>query len=105
MEKVRDYYYRHKIPALVVDFVHDLSDYYAAATLIISRAGAGTLFEILYYKKPALLIPLQLSTTDHQLDNAHAIAREYPELFMVLEQTTLTQRSLVDHLKRLALKQ
>jgi UDP-N-acetylglucosamine--N-acetylmuramyl-(pentapeptide) pyrophosphoryl-undecaprenol N-acetylglucosamine transferase len=36
----------------------EISDIYACADLVVSRAGANTLYELLYLKKPHLLIPL-----------------------------------------------
>ena len=43
---------------------------YAAADIVIARAGAGTVFEILALKKPSLLIPLEQQTRGDQLQNA-----------------------------------
>jgi UDP-N-acetylglucosamine--N-acetylmuramyl-(pentapeptide) pyrophosphoryl-undecaprenol N-acetylglucosamine transferase len=47
-----------------------LKDAYAAADIIISRAGAGAIFEIATVKKPSILIPLQGSASKHQENNA-----------------------------------
>lgn len=38
---------------------------------VVSRAGAGAIFEIAANKKPSLLIPLPHSAQDHQLKNAY----------------------------------
>ena len=43
---------------------------YAAADAVVSRAGAGTVFEILALKKPALFIPLEGQTRGDQAENA-----------------------------------
>lgn len=43
---------------------------YAAADVIVSRAGAGSLFEIAAAGKPAIVIPLPNSANNHQLVNA-----------------------------------
>lgn len=48
----------------------DLKDAYAAADLIISRAGSGSLFEIAALGKPSILIPLPESAQNHQAVNA-----------------------------------
>ena len=45
-----------------------------AADIIISRAGAGTIFEIAAAEKPAILIPLEGSANDHQRNNAYIYA-------------------------------
>ena len=47
---------------------------YAAADIVISRAGAGSIFEIAANSKPCLLIPLKGSANEHQLKNAYAYA-------------------------------
>jgi len=54
------------------DYVGDRwGDLLAAADLVISRAGANTLYELLCLRKPNLLIPLSLSASrGDQLENA-----------------------------------
>ncbi len=80
------FYASHEITAYVCAFTDDVELLYLAADLIICRAGAGTLFEIAFFHKKALVIPLEIETTDHQVDNAFAIAQQYPQLFTVLQQ-------------------
>lgn len=48
---------------------------YAACDLIISRAGAGSLFEIAALGKPAIIIPITNSAGDHQRANAREFAK------------------------------
>lgn len=57
----------HLYPSLEEE---NLKDAYAAADIIISRAGAGAIFEIAAIKKPSILIPLEGSASDHQDSNA-----------------------------------
>ncbi|MCL2202387.1 MAG: undecaprenyldiphospho-muramoylpentapeptide beta-N-acetylglucosaminyltransferase [Defluviitaleaceae bacterium] len=53
-----------------------LADLYAAADIVLSRAGAGTLFELLAMKKPHLLIPLSREASrGDQIDNAASFAK------------------------------
>jgi len=47
----------------------------AAADLIVSRAGAGSIFEIAATGKPSILIPLPNSASDHQKLNAFEYAK------------------------------
>ena len=51
-----------------------LKESLGAADIIISRAGAGTIFEIAAAQKPAILIPLDGSANDHQRSNAYVYA-------------------------------
>ena len=47
---------------------------YAAADLIISRAGAGTISELCVVGKPVILVPSPNVAEDHQTKNAQALA-------------------------------
>ncbi|MDD5750212.1 MAG: undecaprenyldiphospho-muramoylpentapeptide beta-N-acetylglucosaminyltransferase [Candidatus Pacebacteria bacterium] len=49
-----------------------LKNAFAASSLVISRAGAGAIFEIAANKKPAILIPLPGAAQNHQARNAYA---------------------------------
>ena len=69
------------------EFVSDMGAAYAAADLVISRAGAGTVFEILALKKKAILIPLEGQTRGDQVENANYFARQ--GLCKVLKQSEL----------------
>jgi len=51
-----------------------LADIYAAADLVVARAGMGTISELCALSKPALIIPLPGSA---QLENARALARRH----------------------------
>ena len=65
---------------------------YAAADLVISRAGAGSIAEISALGKPSVLIPLPNSAADHQIKNALEYAKFGATL--VLEQMNLTPHLL-----------
>ncbi len=59
----------------VVEFVRDeLPDVYAAADLVLGRAGAGTVAELAYLGKPAVLIPLPGAGGDEQTRNGRLLA-------------------------------
>jgi len=85
-------YSRKNISAIVFDYRDAIAPCYVAADLIISRAGAGMLFEILFFEKPSIIIPLEAKTTSHQFDNAYAMSQEHPTLF-----TVIRQQALIDH--------
>ena len=69
-------------------------DVLAAADLVVSRAGANTLFELLALAKPNLLVPLSLrASRGDQLENAtYAAGLGYSH---VLDEDALTAASLV----------
>lgn len=55
------------------DFISRMDYAYAAADLVVSRAGAGTISELCLLKKPAILIPSPNVAEDHQTKNALAV--------------------------------
>lgn len=60
---------------VVRPYLHDMADAYAAADLVLARAGASTLGELVATGKPALLIPYPHASDDHQRVNAEEFAR------------------------------
>ena len=64
---------------------------YACADTVVSRAGAGTVFELLALKKPALLIPLEGQTRGDQIENAEYFEKR--GLCRVLKQSELSRLS------------
>lgn len=85
IEQWQQFYAQHHIPCHVFAYEHNVAPYYQQADLIICRAGAGSLFEVLYFHKPCITIPLITAATSHQYENAHAMTNAYPELFQVIE--------------------
>jgi UDP-N-acetylglucosamine--N-acetylmuramyl-(pentapeptide) pyrophosphoryl-undecaprenol N-acetylglucosamine transferase len=71
---VRGYYEREGVTAEVHRFIHDMEQAYAAADLILCRAGATTLFELMAVGKAAILVPYPYAANDHQTLNAKALA-------------------------------
>ncbi|KAL6884644.1 hypothetical protein ACP4OV_010580 [Aristida adscensionis] len=59
---------------LLTPFLHELEMAYAAADIVVSRAGAMTCTEILVTGKPSILIPLPTIVDDHQTKNAYIMA-------------------------------
>lgn len=49
-----------------------LTNVIASADIIVSRAGAGAIFELANAGKPAILVPLSNAAADHQQSNAYA---------------------------------
>ncbi|HVA33825.1 MAG TPA: undecaprenyldiphospho-muramoylpentapeptide beta-N-acetylglucosaminyltransferase [Candidatus Baltobacteraceae bacterium] len=60
--------------ASVRPYLHDLADAYAAADLVLARAGASTLSELAAVGKPAVLVPYPHAADDHQSANAQRFA-------------------------------
>jgi UDP-N-acetylglucosamine--N-acetylmuramyl-(pentapeptide) pyrophosphoryl-undecaprenol N-acetylglucosamine transferase len=59
---------------IVQGFINRMDYAYAAADIIISRAGAGTISELCLVGKPVILVPSPNVAEDHQTKNALALA-------------------------------
>ena len=66
----------------ITEFLSRMDLAYAAADIIISRAGAGTIAELCVIKKPVILVPSPNVAEDHQTKNALALAEENAALFI-----------------------
>ncbi|MCX6759269.1 MAG: glycosyltransferase [Candidatus Nealsonbacteria bacterium] len=77
----------------------ELRQAYAAADLIVSRAGSGSIFEIAAAGKPSVLIPLSESAQNHQVKNAYT----YQEsgACLVMEENNFTSHFFLEKLKSL----
>lgn len=60
----------------VMDFISDMKMAYAAADLVISRAGAGSISEFCLLGKPVILVPSPNVAEDHQTKNALALVQK-----------------------------
>lgn len=66
-------YARAGFDADVRPFLHDMGAQYAKADLVLCRAGASTISEVLAIGKPAILVPYPHAIYDHQTLNARAL--------------------------------
>lgn len=77
-EEVRARYARAGLPAQranVLPYLDAMEKGYAAADLVLCRAGASTLAELAGLRKPAVLVPYPHATGRHQDANAAVLAR------------------------------
>lgn len=59
---------------VVTQFITDMGAAYSAATLVVSRAGAGAISELELLGKPVILVPSPNVAEDHQRKNALALS-------------------------------
>lgn len=57
----------------VAEFIYQMDMAYTAADLIVSRAGAIAIAEIITVKKPAIFVPFPSAAEDHQTKNAETL--------------------------------
>ncbi len=101
----------------VLSFVKEMNLAYAAADIIISRAGASSVSELCIVGKPTIFIPSPNVAEDHQTKNAQAIVAEdaailikeaaldasFESEFEKLITDEMYQQSLSTNIKKLAL--
>ena len=82
------------VEAEVLPFIDDMAARLADCDLIVCRAGAGTVSELCAAGVAAVLVPLIVSTTSHQRDNAQWLAGQGAGIH--LPQSELSPRSLAE---------
>ncbi len=101
----------------VSDFISNMDVAYAAADLVISRAGASSISELCMLGKPCILVPSPNVAEDHQTKNALALVhrdaalmvkdadapQQLIKLAMEVVRDTQQLTSLSSHIKEMAL--
>jgi UDP-N-acetylglucosamine--N-acetylmuramyl-(pentapeptide) pyrophosphoryl-undecaprenol N-acetylglucosamine transferase len=75
IDTVRGAYAQAGVEAELLPFIDDMAARLADCDLIVCRAGAVTVSELCAAGVPSILVPLIVSTTAHQRDNAEFMAR------------------------------
>ncbi len=92
IDDLRARYAQAGVAAEVVDFIDDMPRRYADADLVICRAGAITVSELTAAGVASVLVPLLVSTTTHQRDNARWMEQQQAAIH--LPQSELTAQGL-----------
>ncbi|RED50173.1 undecaprenyldiphospho-muramoylpentapeptide beta-N-acetylglucosaminyltransferase [Seonamhaeicola aphaedonensis] len=109
--------YNHTNNVQVYEFLNDMGSAYAAADIIISRAGASSVSELCIVGKPVIFIPSPNVAEDHQTKNAMAIVNanaamiikeedlevDFENKFSQLIASQEKQKELGKNIKKLAL--
>jgi len=91
------------VEAQVIPFIENMAAAYAEADLVICRAGAITVSELAVAGVASLLVPLVVSTTSHQRDNARWLAEHGAAIYV--PQDELSPESLAELLRTITREQ
>lgn len=95
----REAYAAAAVVAEVSEFVDDMAAAYQWADLVICRAGALTVSELMAAGVAAILVPFPFAVDDHQTVNAGCLTRA--DAAILMPQATLTAERLADQLAEL----
>jgi UDP-N-acetylglucosamine--N-acetylmuramyl-(pentapeptide) pyrophosphoryl-undecaprenol N-acetylglucosamine transferase len=82
------------------EFIMDMATAYAAADIVVSRAGAISVSELSLLQKPSILVPSPNVAEDHQTRNAMALVNRHAA---VLLKDTEAGKQLLGHIENLVL--
>ncbi|MDR0744786.1 MAG: undecaprenyldiphospho-muramoylpentapeptide beta-N-acetylglucosaminyltransferase [Holosporales bacterium] len=83
----------------VKSFFNNIDALYKKADLVIARAGASSIFEIIGFKKPAILIPYKKSINGDQEENAKFLLKN--DAAIVVDELNITSSDLKEMIKKL----
>lgn len=99
LAEVRERYMQIGMQVDLAPFFADVAARLASAHLVVSRAGASSVAELMVAGKPAILVPLPIATDNHQYYNAQAI--EDTGAGWVVTQQAFTPESLASRIETL----
>ncbi len=94
LDSVQAAYTAAGVEAEIVPFIDNMAQRLSEADLVVCRAGAITVSELCAAGVPSVLVPLVVSTTAHQRDNAEYMARHGAALH--LPQGELSPQALAE---------
>jgi UDP-N-acetylglucosamine--N-acetylmuramyl-(pentapeptide) pyrophosphoryl-undecaprenol N-acetylglucosamine transferase len=97
VDAVRANYEGAGVRAEMLAFIDDMAARYAAADLLVCRAGASTIAELAAAGVPAVLIPFPYAVDDHQTHNARFLSQRGGAV--LIPQSELTAEKLAGVLK------
>ena len=84
----------------VFDFIRAMDKAYAAADIVVSRAGALAIAELCIVAKPVIFVPYPFAAEDHQTSNAMALVSKKAALMIKDEQVGTDLYKLLSALKK-----
>lgn len=90
IHKIKKNKMSHHSNIIFMEFIENIPTCYAAADIIVSRAGALTISEVCLIGKPYILIPFPWSSNDHQNQNAKIL--EEKEAALIIKNEEIEQK-------------
>lgn len=88
-----------KLVLKIFPYIHEMQEIYRISDLIISRAGANTISELIVYNIPSILIPYPDAVANHQFYNAVFLAKR--EKAILIEDRDLDSRKMAEAIELL----
>lgn len=88
---------KDKIIFKVFAYINEMNEIYGISDLLISRAGANTIFEIMEYNIPSILIPYPDAVANHQFYNAAFLVKNGKAI--MIEDKDLCEKKIIEVIK------
>jgi len=100
-DEVKSFYSSSGHPQAKIDsFISNMEDAYAWADLVICRAGAMTVSELIASNSIAILIPFPYAIDNHQTINAQYLSKQ--EAGILIDEKNLTPEAIDDEISQLS---
>jgi UDP-N-acetylglucosamine--N-acetylmuramyl-(pentapeptide) pyrophosphoryl-undecaprenol N-acetylglucosamine transferase len=97
--KLKRVYKKLGIKYEIAEFFYDMPEKYAQADLVIGRAGASTISELIFTETPSILIPFPEAMNNHQFYNAQFLEKR--QAAWCYEQKNISPEILSDKIIKL----
>jgi len=83
----------------LLDYLDDINYYFSKTDILVSRAGSGSIFEIMKVRKPAVFVPLKIAAENHQYFNALEATEK--GCGVIIEENNLNKEILVKKIEEI----
>jgi UDP-N-acetylglucosamine--N-acetylmuramyl-(pentapeptide) pyrophosphoryl-undecaprenol N-acetylglucosamine transferase len=95
--EIKKKYFDYDLNVEIFDYVDDISFLYNKSDLVICRAGAMTLSELIFFNIPSIIVPITNSSNNHQFLNAKTLHDQ--SCSIMIEEKNFNSLSLFECLK------
>ena len=95
--KIKKKYHDYGLKVHTFDYIDDISQLYNKSDLVICRAGAMTLSELVFFNIPSIVVPITNSNNNHQFFNAKILHDK--SCSIMIEEKKFNSLTLFEHLK------